>query len=60
MRCPDCSYPLDETMAEGRDEAYDTKMVQCHACSDRARTVKRERTKGDIPPGAKFITVERD
>lgn len=36
--CKGCSRPTDETMAPGRDEAYDAEVLVCHACAagDRA------------------------
>lgn len=47
--CKGCGHPLDEVMAEGRDQAYDAVVVQCHGCAagERAMTAFRKQDGAD-------------
>jgi hypothetical protein len=42
--CSGCGFPLEETTAVGREDAYEAEMIACHACAaaERAERVYRE------------------
>lgn len=49
LLCGGCGRPTDETMAVGRDDAYDAEVVVCHACAagDKAERQYRD-ADGDV------------
>lgn len=41
-----CGQPVDESMAPGRDDAYDASVLVCHACAARDRAMNAFRSQG--------------
>jgi hypothetical protein len=59
-RCTGCGFDRLESMAPGRDQAYDSHAEQCHACSARARATQAFRDGGGELFGVYFPISERD
>lgn len=61
MKCGGCGRPTDESMAPGRDDAYDAEILVCHACAaaDRAEQAFRQQDHPDLA-GVKRRIYEAD
>lgn len=46
-----CGFPLDETTAKGRDEAYDVELVTCHVCATADRAIRSHQRDGGDTAG---------
>lgn len=58
--CSGCGFPLEETTAVGRDDAYDAELIACHACAaaDRALNAFRQAPNADTA-GLRVRHIER-
>lgn len=62
--CDGCGQPRHESFAEGRDEAYHTEVLVCHACADRERKAwnrQQAREAGTAPAfGERYVVMEAE
>lgn len=55
-----CGQPIDESMAPGMDDAYQTEIVVCHSCADMDRKERQYREGGGDMAGIKRNVWLRD
>jgi hypothetical protein len=57
--CSGCGFPLEETTAVGREDAYEAEMIACHACAAAERAGCTERATATWPGSVAASTRQR-
>lgn len=59
LKCNGCGYPMDESMAPGRDDAYDAELWICHSCAAGESAEAAHRRDGGSMHGVRTRVFER-
>lgn len=59
LRCGGCGHHVDESMAMGADQFYDSEPIVCHACAARDMAIDRFRKDNGEMAGTKWRVFRR-